>query len=72
MLFSPSLNRSKELSFEVEKKISYAQIVYEMEFSRIDAIWAVCDRYLHIMRVLTWLSLTSTNKVCKNIEMQKH
>jgi hypothetical protein len=61
--FAPSLNRWRELGLEAEKgSLTLKKLCTTRWSSRIDAVRAVRDRYPHIMKVLTRLSLTSTNK----------
>lgn len=61
--FASSLNRWREIGFEAEKRsLTLKKLCTTRWSSRIDAVRAVRDRYPHIMRVLTRLSLTSTNK----------
>ncbi|CAB4035450.1 Hypothetical predicted protein, partial [Paramuricea clavata] len=53
----------RELGLEAEKgSLTLKKLCTTRWSSRIDAVRAVRDRYPHIMRVLTRLSLTSTNK----------
>ncbi|CAB4034554.1 Hypothetical predicted protein, partial [Paramuricea clavata] len=55
--------RWRELGLEAEKRsLTLTKLCTTRWSSRIDAVRAVRDRYPHIMRVLTRLSLTSTNK----------
>ena len=61
--FASSLNRCRDLGFEAEKRsLTLKKLCTTRWSSRIDAVRAVRDSYPHIMRELTRLSLTSTNK----------
>ena len=61
--FAFSLNRWRELCFEAEKRsLTLKKLCTTRWSSCIDAVRAVRGRYPHIMRVLTRLSLTCTNK----------
>ena len=57
--FASSLNRWREVEI---RSLTLKKLCTTRWSSCIDAVRAVRDRYPHIMRALTWLSLTSTNK----------
>ena len=61
--FGSSLNRWAELRFHSNPgSLTLKKLCVTRWTSRIDSVRAVRDRYPHIMRVLTNLSLTSKNK----------
>ena len=60
--FGNSLNRWRELSIQGETtSLTLKKLCTTRWTSRIDAVRAVRDRYVHILKVLTKISLTSDN-----------
>ena len=58
--FGSSLNRGRELQIESEKdSLTLKKLCTTLWSSRINAVRAVRDRYTHILKVLTRISLTS-------------